>query len=757
MSGRFKAVLAAGISVAGLLSSPETRAQAAGTAGGLEEIVVTARRQEEALQSTPVAVSALTGASLDRLNVRAVDQIGAYVPNLAMAPTVGFVGGSTSSIRGIGEHEVLATADSGVGQYLDGVYISGLTATNFDLVDVERIEVLRGPQGTLFGRNTTGGAISIVTRQPSDDFGLQEKLGYASFNEFSSRTEVNSGLIGSTGLKAIAAFQHRRRDGVVDNINQPDRRDPGALRSDAVWLKLHGEWDALKADYSFDYNSLGGQTYAGQIAYVSPAIAAYYAQSPLLGGNGLIAEPGYRDRLSLQPLPDQKVGLLGHALTLHYELDDTLSLKSISGYRQYWAHMYVPYAPPGLLGATVLGVQPVTPFEGDNRQRIVQKSQELQLLGSTERWKTVVGLYYFHNRANEDELANLTFLVAPTLGVNVPSLTTGLQRSTSEAAFGQASYKPPILDDRLELTGGLRFTHDSKSIDQSAPIVNRDRVSFNNLSYNATASFQWTPELMTYVRIGSGYKSGGFNFRAQPGQNLRFAPEKATVYEGGLKSEWLDRRLRLNAAGFYTDYRDLQVSQYTGATAAGGNAAGVKNANAHYSGFELEVQAKPAAPLLIEASIGYVRPRYDRIYFPDPVTGVLTNYAGSSYFPYVPEWTNHVGIQYELPPVAIGRVILRGDYSYQSGKHFFTTSLPNQNPFNELIASPSQNLVSARITLTDMAVWNGRLAMETSLWGENLLNEHYLIQGVDFGPALGFATKTFGLPRRFGVDVRVSY
>jgi iron complex outermembrane receptor protein len=260
---------------------------------------------------------------------------------------------------------------------------------------------------------------------------------------------------------------------------------------------------------------------------------------------------------------------------------------------------------------------------------------------------------------------------------------------------------------------------------------------------------------MSYGRISSGYRSGGFNLRAQPGQNLDFAPEKATVYEAGVKTEWLQHRLRANFSGFYTQYDDLQVSQFTGVAA--GSAGGVKNANADYSGFELELQARPIESVTIDGSIGFVHPEYQQIYFPNPVTGVLQNYASTAHFPYVPDWTNHIGAQYEYPLETIGKLIFRADYSYESAKYFFTTDLPTQNPFNDVIKSSGENLVSARITLADVSIWDGKAQLETSLWAENLLDDKYVAQGVDYGPALGFATKTYGVPRTVGFDIKVSY
>ena len=150
---------------------------------GLEEIVVTARRREEVLQTTPVSVSAFSGAAIDRMNLHSIHQVGNSIPNVVSIPSVGFIAGATTFIRGIGEHDILITEDSPIGQYVDGVYIAGPSTTNFDLVDVDRVEVLRGPQGTLFGRNTTGGAINIVTKKPDQNFGIEEKFTYGTYNE----------------------------------------------------------------------------------------------------------------------------------------------------------------------------------------------------------------------------------------------------------------------------------------------------------------------------------------------------------------------------------------------------------------------------------------------------------------------------------------------------------------------------------------------------------------------------------------------
>jgi iron complex outermembrane recepter protein len=257
--------------------------------------------------------------------------------------------------------------------------------------------------------------------------------------------------------------------------------------------------------------------------------------------------------VSLTPTPDDQLGELGHALTLQYDIDSDITVKSITGYRQFWSYSYVAYAPPDLLGPTVTGVGSVSTYEGTTSQRLDQASEELQILGKTDRWTYVAGLYYFHDRAAENEQSGLTYVLSPTLGINITSPLVATQSTTSEAAFGQTTYRPPILDDKLEITTGLRYTYDRKSAVEAGSTSINGTDRFYNLSYNVTLNYQWMPDLMSYVRLATGYKSGGFNLRSTPGISPNFAPEKAMAYEAGIKSEWLDHRVRVNLAAFYTN------------------------------------------------------------------------------------------------------------------------------------------------------------------------------------------------------------
>jgi iron complex outermembrane receptor protein len=741
---------------AALPASAQQVQRPAAQATALEEIVVTARRQEEAAQSTPVSVSAFSEAALDNFNVRSVEKLGAYVPNLTISPTTSYLGAAVAFIRGIGAQEPQMAVDSPVGIYLDGVYIGRNTAANFDLVQVERIEVLRGPQGSLFGRNTTGGAVSMTTKRPTQDFNIEEKVGYGSFDEWYSRTTINTGELGNTGLTATLAYMHRQIDGYVDNPYATDAHDPGARRSDSFWGKVHGEWGALTADYMFDFDNTRGQSPAPQVRFMRPDVAALFANSPNLGGQAFPVSTQRQDTLALIPYPDTRFQIWGHALTLQYDINDALSVKSISAVRRYWSTMASGYTPPGLLGRTGAGaIVPIALSEVAHRDAAQsQISEEFQLLGKTDRFSYVGGLYYFHETAFEYTPTTFTLPVAGS-AFNSTSVTRYSTNNDSYALFGNVGYTPPILDDKLEASVGARYTIDKKRVDQQFAVARVGDRKFHNFSFTTSLNYKVTDDLMAYTRVGTGYRSGGFNIRAGAGVAFEYPPEKAWAYEVGLKSEWFDRRLRLNGALFWTDYKNLQVSQFTGATVSG-NSGSTKSAKATYKGAELEMQAIPFPGLTLDGSIGLVIPTYKSIYFPNPAnTAELVNYAKASHFPYVSRWTNHFGAQYAFEPTPIGQITVRGDYVYQSQRWWHTINLPNVNPFNDQIKDEGEQLVSARVTLSQIPMLGGD-NVEISVWGENLLNETYFTSGIEFG-ALGYAEDTYGKPRSFGVDVKVKF
>ena len=260
-------------------------ATAARDGSQLGEIVVTARRTQENLQSTPVAVTALSGELLNKLNVRDVVATAQFTPNLSIAAQPASITAASVFIRGIGNSSPSAVSEQGVGIYLDGVYIARSAGAIFDLVDLERVEVLRGPQGTLFGRNSVGGAVQLVSRKPSKTMGVEAKAGFGTFNDWYGRVRLDTGTLGDLPVQASISYMRRQRDGYFDNTLAPSSRDPGALKGEAVTAAVQGDFGNLTANYTFDYNDREGVSSFFQTIAATDDVRAYFgASAPVYGG-----------------------------------------------------------------------------------------------------------------------------------------------------------------------------------------------------------------------------------------------------------------------------------------------------------------------------------------------------------------------------------------------------------------------------------------------------------------------------------------
>lgn len=745
----------------------------AGAQPGLEEIVVTARRTEEKLQQTPVSVTAFSAAKIEQQNITTVEGINNLVPNFSVLPGSGYGTAAVLTLRGVVQADNVLTNDAPVALYVDGVYNGRQMSALFDLVDIDRIEVLRGPQGTLFGRNTTGGAVSIITRKPSSDFHIEQKLGYASNNEFTSHTAVDTGEIGNSGISVLLAYSHHQLDGYVRNVLASADASPGAVDSDAGYVAVHGDLgDALSFDYRFDYTHQVDVPVATQLTAVSPDVLAYYSQSPSLGGDPFVVS---QSRLSTIRMFGGNTGLneiLGHSLTVDYDVNDALHLKSITAYRSFGSRETVIEGSTGNLLAPVLNpatgqvtvayvnpfrtycpsrANPFDPFCGSDEQHQYQISQEIQVSGVWDHFKYVGGLFFFDEKVHETDPEFFTIVLpGGVVGINDQPITNYWSESKSHAAYGQASYTPPILDDKLELTGGLRYTFDEKTLRQrdffggvplGAPTVRDLAKNFHKVNWAVSANYQWNDDLMLYARIANAYKAGGFSPRSF---NDGYNPETDTSYEIGVKSEFFDRRLRVNADVFYTTYDDLQINVFR--QTLSGAASETDNAGkATYTGGEIEISVIPATGWLIDASLGYTDPEYQQFLTVVPPSTTTTNVANQAYFNYVSKMTYNIGIEYDFEPFSFGALAVRADYGFQSPKVWHP--LDALSPFNEIIKSGNYHNLSARITLGKIQTEAG--TFEARLYGTNLLNEDQRTAGIDFG-ALGFANDQYARPRVIG-------
>jgi iron complex outermembrane receptor protein len=760
-TGAAVAALCVGVNEA----SAQGQAQGQAATGQLEEIVVTARKQEEKLQTTPVSVSAFSSAMLEKENIQTVERISNFAPNVEITQAAGTGSAAEVYIRGIGQADYELYIDPPVSMYVDGVLIARPVEVLLDLVDLERIDVLRGPQGTLFGRNTTGGAINVFTKAPAKEFGIQQKLGYGSDNEFVSRTIINTGELGDTGLTAKFAYSHHQRDGWIRNLNVSDDHDPGKLDTDGFWFDLHGDLtEQFSFDYRADYTDLYSQPIVSEMTVARPDIIAYFSQSPKFGGDPFQISPNYQDtvRLPKNQLPDQYDQLLGHSLTLNYDVNDALRFKDIVAYRSVSMDEHPPQGEGNLRGllfdpvTQTVGVGEVTPFYTlFIHDRQYQISNEFQLSGTIDRWRYVGGLYYFEENGSGKNGNFFTF-VTPPVGFNLSTLRIYGLDSHSYAAYGQTSYTPPVLNDQAEITFGLRYTRDEKTLSESDytnQALNGSQNlanNWHNLSWLTTLKYQWTDTLMTYFTASTGYKSGGYN----PGALQRpYNPERAQTYEAGIKSEWFDHRLRINAAFFETDYDDVQINQFV-ILPGGTEATIVTNAGkATYRGGELEMTALLGGGWQVDTSFGYVDPEFG-VYPSIDSNGKPINVADQARFPYVSKASVTLGIQYEFAPMEWGDLTARVDYAYKSPRVFFP--LNSLNPFNDAVASGPYHDVSARLLLDHIPVGAWARNLKGEFFVTNLLDRHERIAGIDFG-ALGFGTDTYNRPRAFGFNVTADF
>ena len=756
-------------------------AQSSGSKGAeaIEEILVTSRKFEERLQDAPLSVTALTRASMEDASFTDLSDIADATPNLNFT-----MGGSTSGsgsnavvfIRGIGQVDWIITTDPGIGIYIDGVYYPRAVGGVMDLLDVERIEVLRGPQGTLFGKNTIGGAINIISSAPGDEFSARGQVTIGRFNRIDLDASVEAPLV-TDKLSAKVAVSSRNRDGFVKRLADGGRdndEDRQTIRAGLRWTPTE-DWDIrLNADYTREREASVGYVVKGVVIDPDAGVGTLTALWNMLVGmpqgtiydeNVMTNDPYAHggDALSVNDFD-----IWGVSLTVERDLGADLTLKSITAYRGYDAVFGTD-----LDGSTL-------PF-GVNRNEDEQWqiSQEIQFIGRSfdDRLKWVAGVFGFKEKPKDSlnfraldgmfqALEGLPDALIPlAAGVACPApfpapcaggagnpynmaldinMNTDIALSVeSFAVFGQGTYS---LTDRFSATFGLRYNYEKKKFNIHQVHTNSGMTTLAGSMNNDWSS--WTPrfgleykvtdDAMVYVSASRGFKSGGYNGRPTSNAEIQsFDEEFIWAYEAGLKSEWFDRRLRLNLAGFYYDYTDIQLSsaQFTPET---GLIAVVENAgDAEIWGFEGELTARPAAGLDVGLGVGYTHGEYKKL---NPATNIDPN----AKLPRTPSWTVNAMLQYEhsLGDNA-GSLTFRGDMRYQSKIY--------NDPLNiEIVSQKGYATANARVTYTDPSE-----RFDLSVFVTNLTNKNALDNGF-FSPVIGVAQAVYIPPRQWGVTLRYS-
>lgn len=667
----------------------------------VEEVIVTAQKRAESMQRIPVAVTALDAEALAARNVANMQDIAGFAPNVRIARS-GNSSGGPIFIRGVGQNDGLVSADPGVGVYLDGVYLARMNGSLFDLLDVERVEVLRGPQGTLYGKNTIGGAVNVISRQPSEDFSASLKATVGSSQERGLVGSLNSPLASNLFFRASAL--HTTRDGYTrDTVNggRTDGRDAIAGRIQLRYLPT----DALDVQLTVDANRRrDGQSAVRRVS--AGTVIAQGSTDPFVGAYDTV---GHNDG-----------DVSGAAAHVRWT-GSNVSIVSISAYRDIDEHAF---------GDRDGG--PTPNLRQTSTLRHHEMSQELQFLGSgfDERLRWIAGLYAFREKARyfEDSLINQQTRITVEIEPD----------NTSYAAFGQADWK---FTDKLTATAGLRFTREEREIDLRYPPFMPEPIekSWSEVTPRFSLAYQATDRLLAYITAAQGFKAGQFNARARSLAEFRaLEPEFVWSYEAGAKTQWVDGRLQLNVAAFFSDYTDIQLQTFV----VQADNVGFVSSNApkgEVQGVELELAAQPIRQLRLQATLGLLDAK-----FTDYRDLSGADLSGRK-FAQSPETTYSFAGQYTHDLSSAGALMLSASYTHQSKVFNDVTNSPG-------IAQEGYGLLNGRLTY----LTPGEL-IEFSFYGRNLTDEHYLSNGVPLAGLVGADGGYFGAPRTYGIEALVRF
>ena len=734
---------------------------------GLEEIVVTALKRETDLQQTPISISVVGAQGLEDRHVQALlDLADGSIPGLRVATFEARQSALTIGIRGIVPLDANQPArEQGVGVYIDGVYLGRQHGLNAAMLDIERVEVLKGPQGTLFGRNTEGGALSLVTKAPSGEFGVRATAGVGNYGSHTGELHVDLPAWGGLSAKLDGVLQYQR----------PTTKNPlpGATgwnyfdrRGGKIALRLQAT-DNFRADYSYDVGFDSNSPFYSQLLNYNP--------------NGLAIGPatGTITASQIRPLPSivqvngttrmdtADVGVpqqpsvdrtSGHALHLTWNPSDDIELRSISAYRrvtvEQWDNSGGAHRVPQYVAGAVFSRYSLS----DLKQH--QYSQEFQAVGRLDNIDYVAGLFYFTEKVSEEAATpNTNQWNATGTGYTILDPTPTYRgsrsidrgsRATAEsyAAYGQATFTPNMMDNTIHLSGGVRFTHDKK--DGELYLANNARqtgllldTSTNRVDPMVTLAWDAAQDVNLFAKFSTGYRSGGASSRSLTFRT--FGPEKVNAYEVGAKTELLNKRLRLNASAYLMDRTGSQIDfSLVTPQPNGTNRNTVETINApgvtKIRGFELEATGRLTDELTVNGSYTYT---YTKI--PDTINP-FNNRLQPVFIVFTPKTALAGAIDYAYP---LDNFTLRAhiDANYASRQRSFDqTDVPTDSFFT----------VNARVAVADISVGE-RGTVTFSLWARNLLDNTYVYRRDPANRATLGDYGNLNAPRTFGAQVSLNF
>ncbi len=691
---------------------------AATDASTVEDLIVTAERRATNLQDTPIAISAFSAQALADRKIDSIRDLAGQVPNLSVSRVTISHTTQTYSLRGVGESDPIQEPVLAV--YVDDVYIPRQIGSMIEFNDLERIEVLRGPQGTLYGRNSSAGALRVITRDPGRELRLKGEVGLGNYGAVDVRALVEGPI--SDTLSGSLSYIHHSRDGVTDNPtlgHDVNRIDLDAYRGKLRWTP-NDDLDVL-----LTLNALRDRS--DSRSYI-----------PVRQPGG-----GFDKGLSFSEVePKQDLDQISGSLRIAYDLSDALQLKSITAYGGF-------------------NLNPVN-YDNDGEAALIQKNlihyndqyytQELQLNGDYGQIKFTTGLFYLHERFYVERDGYSRRNAQNTNPVTTPGNYNFLRahnvtNTDAYAVFGEATWSAT---DRLKITAGLRWTNEEKTFTFDNAVLNlagqvvapsikgqSDKI-WSAITPKLSVQYAWTPDILQYVTYSKGFKSGGFDNRATRLDlaTLPFAPEDVITYETGLKSELLDHRLRANLAVFYNDYQNLQVAFYDPAYIGSrrGNAG-----QAHSYGVELETEARITDALSAQFSAGYLFAVYDEY---RGAGGAGVNADGNR-LTNSPRWSLSGGATWDVPVQIPGALRVGVNAQYQTKT--YSNAIPSPGGQHEI---PAQGFLNAVATWTSPDPhWSVVLS------ARNLLDSGKLVSST-YTPSTGVYYQNFPDPRTVLVTLR---
>ena len=752
----------------------------------IEEVIVTARRVQENLQDVPSSVSAVGSEVIAERSIKSLYDIQKVAPNLFIQPSPAEPNSLVLTIRGQKQNDILLTLDASVAVYVDGMNLPRVLGLRGNLVDIERVEVLRGPQGTLYGRNSTGGALSVYTKNPTDEYGASIDATVGNYDAWNVVGVANIPLAEGLSLRLVG--QRGKHDGYGEDGLGRDlaNEDSTALRGK---LKAQlGERVTAILSANYQKNEAGGHILklAGLSPSALPGVAGVPGTAEVgleTGGITLLqylavtapttyctlvggcppATPGPAAALGLAGLQAATRTLASYlggdpyktggtfpafarfqsksvSLDVNAELTEDVNLRWISGFQELKRRTAedLDGSPFAILHPTLF-----------SKDKFI--SQELQLLGGGERFNWVLGGFYSY----EDGQDGSTTVALARLNSTNPNRQFGLVTNTSRAVFGQLNW---AFAPKWSLTAGARYSSDKRElvsynsnasgctvpapgVTATPPGASQCPRKFENTysdpSWLASVSYKATDDVLLYTKVARGYRTGGQNLRGS--NNIltfaSFEPEKVTEYEAGLKADLFDHRLRLNLAAYYDDYKNIQRSVIVAAASGAAVTIVTNAAEGEIKGVEAEAVFRPTSQLSFTATAGLTDAKYKK--FAD-LTGDRT---GETFG--VPKWTAGLSGRYEVP-LSVGELALQLDYSWQDDV-VLAADAPNPSQ----VTQKAYGLLNGRISLK-LDRWDS----EVALFGKNLTDKAYAVGATSLQRSVGINNLVIGEPRIWGIEFR---